>query len=329
MTRIAMVILAAIAISYQAESALGQDRKDAGDNSLKSGDDFEEKYKKALDCIAKAGCTGNILSACVLGYQKQFPSGGGLKDLQTKVQEVQDSLQCKEATAYQKALSCFPLASSPPVCALDIFSTCLENYTNAFPFGDHIEELQTKVHDMRYSAQCKEVAAYQKALTCFPRASSPPVCAVDSFSACLEVYKEASPLGDHLEELQAKVQEVRGSPECKESYEYQKAIACISQQECAVNNLNSCVKDYQTHFTFGIHLKALQEKVQQILGSSTCKQTDGPSECAGINLSAYSLDIWPRNSFDYAGQTKSTRTPCGLLTCTSRGRGTPRACTLR
>jgi hypothetical protein len=47
------------------------------------------------------------------------------------------------------------------------------------------------------------------------------------------------------------------------------------------------------------------------------------------NLSAYSLQFWPRNSLSYKGQTVSTQTPHGRLTCTSMGRDTPRACSLR
>ncbi len=47
------------------------------------------------------------------------------------------------------------------------------------------------------------------------------------------------------------------------------------------------------------------------------------------NLSEYSLNIWPRNSFDYRGQTRTSKTPFGLLSCTSQGRNTPRACSLR
>jgi dTMP kinase len=47
------------------------------------------------------------------------------------------------------------------------------------------------------------------------------------------------------------------------------------------------------------------------------------------NLSRYSLQYWPRNSLDYKGQTVTTQTPHGRLTCKSNGRDTPRTCSLR
>jgi hypothetical protein len=47
------------------------------------------------------------------------------------------------------------------------------------------------------------------------------------------------------------------------------------------------------------------------------------------NLARYSLNYWPRNSLAYKGQTVTTNTPHGRLTCTSNGRDTPRTCSLR
>ena len=46
------------------------------------------------------------------------------------------------------------------------------------------------------------------------------------------------------------------------------------------------------------------------------------------NLSAYSLTYWPRNTLSQ-NQTVSAGTPFGKLTCTSTGRDSPRACSLR
>jgi hypothetical protein len=46
------------------------------------------------------------------------------------------------------------------------------------------------------------------------------------------------------------------------------------------------------------------------------------------NLNAYSLRFWPRNSLQ-RGQTVSTQTPYGVLTCTSIGTNQPRRCSLR
>ena len=45
------------------------------------------------------------------------------------------------------------------------------------------------------------------------------------------------------------------------------------------------------------------------------------------DLNAYSLRFWARDTLRL-GQTVSTSTPYGILTCTSRGRG-PRQCSLR
>jgi hypothetical protein len=45
------------------------------------------------------------------------------------------------------------------------------------------------------------------------------------------------------------------------------------------------------------------------------------------DLNAYSLRFWSRDSLQ-RGQTVSTSTPYGVLTCTSTGRG-PRQCSLK
>jgi len=53
-----------------------------------------------------------------------------------------------------------------------------------------------------------------------------------------------------------------------------------------------------------------------------------PSETTPGNLDSYSLNYWPKNSLK-RGQTVTAKTPLGLLTCTSVGRGQPRNCSLR
>ena len=89
-------------------------------------------------------------------------------------------------------------------------------------------------------------------------------------------------------------------------------------------------------------VKAAEEAAEKARKASTC----GPGEalvngqCAKAatrtgrptppgDLSGYSLQYWARNTFSYTGKTRSAQTPYGLLTCTSRGRDTPRACSLR
>ena len=52
------------------------------------------------------------------------------------------------------------------------------------------------------------------------------------------------------------------------------------------------------------------------------------SASAPRDLNGYSLNFWPRNSLRQ-GQSVSTNTPFGSLTCTSVGRNTPRDCSLR
>ena len=87
----------------------------------------------------------------------------------------------------------------------------------------------------------------------------------------------------------------------------------------------------QQHF-LGAHLRLT--KLQQVAKSA--KTEDQPDtnlkterKRQPANLSRYSLQYWPKNSLSYTGQTVTTETPHGRLTCTSNGRDIPRSCSLR